>query len=379
MSAVTPLDRAPLSDAQRQVSALLRRWPRPPALTPGDRPAAASTGSRSTLGSLLWMSDASPVLTSDPLVKGVITAGSAVVVYGDSNTGKSFFAMDLGLHVAAGRPWRGHRTSAGLVVHVAAEGGRGFVNRLAAYRREAEWTRGIPFAVLPQPVNLLHPSPDTGQLVELIRSAEGQAGCEVAAVIVDTLARVTPGGDENSSQTMSDFIRSVDRLRAETGAAVIIVHHAGKDAAKGARGHSSLRAAVDTEILVEGATGVRTATITKQRDLASNGEVFPFELVPVDLGTDEEGDPVTSCVVAAVGAAPVTRRRPWGKNQNTLLAGLREWSRTHDAATHITSMDLSAVATAQGLADRRRRTEAIDGLAKAGYLVDAVGGFRLEL
>jgi hypothetical protein len=40
-----------------------------------------------------------------------------------------------------------------------------------------------------------------------------------------------------------------------TGAIVLLVHHSGKDAAKGARGWSGIRAAADTEIEIVGIHG----------------------------------------------------------------------------------------------------------------------------
>jgi hypothetical protein len=78
---------------------------------------------------------------------------------------------------------------------------------------------------------------------------------------------------------------------------VILIHHAGKDTTKGARGHSSLHGAVDTEIEVTSITNPRLATVRKQRDLPW-GDVFAFDLEEVDLGTDPETfDPITACMV----------------------------------------------------------------------------------
>jgi RecA-family ATPase len=88
-------------------------------------------------------------------------------------------------------------------------------------------------------------------------------------VIIDTFARAIPGGNENDALDVGIAVAGADRIRAETGAAVGFVHHAGKDPTKGARSSSALRAATDTEIKIEGITGTRTATVTKQRDLES--------------------------------------------------------------------------------------------------------------
>jgi hypothetical protein len=76
------------------------------------------------------------------------------------------------------------------------------------------------------------------------------------------------------------------------------VHHSGKNLDAKARGHSSLRAAVETEIELsyDEATGLRTALSTKQRDL-EGGRKFHFKLNVIELGHDADGDAVTTCVI----------------------------------------------------------------------------------
>ena len=71
---------------------------------------------------------------------------------------------------------------------------------------------------------------------------------EIALIVVDTLSRAMAGANENTSEDMSQFIKNCDILRNISNAHLMIVHHTGKDAAKGARGSSALKAALDTEI-----------------------------------------------------------------------------------------------------------------------------------
>jgi len=104
-------------------------------------------------------------------------------------------------------------------------------------------------------------------------------------------------------------VTSLDRIRDELRCHVLAVHHLGKDASKGSRGHTLLHCAVDTEILVElnEQSGARTATITKQRD-GETGASIPFTLRQVELGLNLDGDPVTSCVVEP-SDEPATKQR----------------------------------------------------------------------
>lgn len=244
---------------------------------------------------LQWLDESARPTAQLWLIKDLLPAGGAIVLVGDSNTGKTFFAVDMAAHIARGHAFRDRRVSKGTVLYVAAEGGVGIHNRLAAYVAANDWFAGAPFALISDTVLL--PEPDLEPILAAIREAEETSGEPVVLVVLDTLARVMAGGDENSGQDMGALVAAMDRIRSETGAAVMLVHHIGKDPSKGARGHSSLRAAIDTEITVEGADGARSATVTKQRD-GRVGEVMGFELRVVRVGTDEEGGEITSCIAA---------------------------------------------------------------------------------
>lgn len=70
-----------------------------------------------------------------------------------------------------------------------------------------------------------------------------------------------------------------------------------------------MRAAADVEIEVTYVRGQheRVATITKLKDGDDNIELG-FKLVGVNLGLDEDGEPITSCVVAPTGDGGVVPR-----------------------------------------------------------------------
>ena len=115
-------------------------------------------------------------------------------------------------------------------------------------------------------------------------------------MVIDTLAAVTAGGDENTSQVMSAVIDCGKQIIAGCGAHVPIVHHQGKGNDT-ARGHSSLRAGVDTEIHVTSAVaGFGRCKVTKQRDLEL-APAFGIPLETVPLGVNRRGREVMSCIV----------------------------------------------------------------------------------
>src|SRR5262249_507051 len=217
------------------------------------------------------------------------------------NVGKSFFALDLAYHVALGWKWRGLDVDRGAVVYIAGEGAGGICQRIEAFCEEhgVEKTAGAPLAIVPAAINFPDEKEIAG-LIELVRDVAEQAGIPVRWVIVDTLSRALAGGNENAPDDMGALVRGVDRVRTEIGCHVTLIHHSGKDDAKGARGHSLLRAAIDTEIKIERQDGGgAVAHVTKQRDLEC-GPPMSFKLRTVALGENARGKSITSCVVEAM-------------------------------------------------------------------------------
>ncbi len=115
-------------------------------------------------------------------------------------------------------------------------------------------------------------------------------GVKVDLIVIDTLARAFGGGNENSSEDMGAFITACGHLQDEFRSALMVIHHSGKDAAKGLRGHSSLLGAVDTELELlrfdDQPKGV--LTVSKQKD-GEDGLRFGFEMVEVEIDQGREG------------------------------------------------------------------------------------------
>lgn len=247
----------------------------------------------------MWIGDAQPVLQSNYLIKNWLGAKQMTVVYGQSNTGKSFFTLDMSYHIAAGRTWHGHNVKQGVVLYYAAEGGSGYLNRARAIQ-DHYGDENVPLAIRPCPINLLDPDADLPKLLAQIEMVKELYG-DIALIVVDTLSRSMVGGNENAPEAMTAIISSGDFLRSHADCSILFVHHSSKANDNAARGHSSLRAATDTEIevAVDEVSGLRFAKTTKQREI-EGGREFAFELETVVLGNDEDGDHVTSCFVLPV-------------------------------------------------------------------------------
>jgi hypothetical protein len=261
----------------------------------------------------------------DQLVEDVLTAGGLSVMYGESNSGKSFLACDMACSIGAELTWLGKRTVKGAVLYVAGEGSESIKLRVLAWQQH----RGVvpALAVVPVSVNLLDPRADVQRIADACHAVQARCGLSVSLIVIDTLARAFGGGNENASEDMGAVIAHADMVRVQTGAHVMFVHHSGKDAAKGSRGHSSLKAATDTEIEVTGEqeTHLHTATITKQRDLGSRGEQIVAKFHVIKMGEGQWGKPITTCLVEptdARAALPASKRGKGDALQAALIVTL---------------------------------------------------------
>jgi hypothetical protein len=195
------------------------------------------------------------------LVDHVVPAGGLVLLYGPSGIGKTFAVLDLALSVAAGEDWLGHRTMSGGVVYVAAEPAP-LRERIGAWLQDRGLETPGSFVAVQSPVQLHH-ADDVATLVADLRA---QVSGPVALIILDTLARCFVEGEENNAKDVGELVAGADRLRAELGCAVVLVHHPTKDGTD-YRGSGALHAAVNTTIEVaKPAANTLTLLCKKQKD-----------------------------------------------------------------------------------------------------------------
>jgi putative DNA primase/helicase len=252
-------------------------------------------------------------------VHGVLPAVGLAGLYGPSASGKSFLALDMAAAIAEGRRWFDCRVEAAPVVYAALEGEGGFKLRVAAW--EAHTGRPLPdgLHMVLQPFKLTDPR-DVADLAAVVPAG--------AVVFLDTLNRAAPTADENSSKDMGEILSATKHLQSLVNGLVVLVHHTGKDAAKGLRGHSSLFAAMDAAVEVSRDVDRREWKVAKSKD-GQDGDAQPFKLQVETLGTDTYGDAVTSCVVVRDTAPQLVRAKlSGGSNQRLILDALRPLFKT---------------------------------------------------
>ena len=307
----------------------------------------------------------------DELVEGLMTIGSSVVVYGDSNSGKTFWALSVATAIATGSDCYGRKTDPGLVVYLASEAPGSIRSRMQAIKKY----HGCDLenlAMVPVPMNFYNGDQDAHDVIELVRAIEQIKGQRVRLIIGDTLARMSAGANENSGEDMGPVMARFDQVATATGAALMIIHHNGKDAAKGARGWSGIRAHIDTEIEVTEKEGTRSVTVTKQRELPSKGDTIYFKLEIIEMGTTKFGSPATTCVAIPDDEALATNphKRPT-KHDETMRTLERSWwdsaTEMRNGLPYISRSGLQNFLVKNGYSERtaRNKTEA----SRAGGLI----------
>ena len=209
-----------------------------------------------------------------PIIDGHIFADTLALIYGQPKAGKSFLSLALALSVASGKPWLGQTPEiTGTVIYIVGEG----VGGLSL--REKAWLETHPESDISNLWFINGAAVITDDRV-LADMAGIVAEKQPVLVVIDTLARCAPGVEE-STPTMNQMIAACDVLRDICKATVLLVHHDGKDPAKGARGPLALVAAVDTSMKLSAVDKSVVLRCEAQRD-AEPFKPIHMTLEPVD-------------------------------------------------------------------------------------------------
>ena len=321
------------------------------------------------------------------LIEGLMTIGSSVVVYGDSNSGKTFWALSVAAAIATGTDCYGRKTDSGLVIYLASEAPASIRSRMQAIKKHHNCSLEN-LVMVPVPMNFYNGDQDANDVIELVRAIEQIKNKPVRLIIGDTLARMSAGANENSGEDMGPVMARFDQVATATGAALMIIHHNGKDAAKGARGWSGIRAHIDTEIEVIEKDGIRMVNVTKQRELPSKGEAIYFKLEIIEMGQSKFGGFATTCVAVPDNAANSAQphKKPTKHDENMRTIERAWWSsgaEDRDGLPYVSRSALRDLLVKDGMSERtaKNKTEAsrsdgiIAQMLNAGALEPAEHGW----
>jgi hypothetical protein len=182
------------------------------------------------------------------VVGGLISAGSVNMFFGEGGSKKTYALVDMGVCVATGKDWITFKTQPGNVLIVDEESGRRrILGRLGDVLRghNADYSTPV-FCVSLAAFNLGLPN-DIGELYNLIVTTRARL------VIIDALADVMPGRDENAVKDTQPIFLALRRIAEDTQAAIIIIHHSNKGGTY--RGSTAMKGAVDLLLEVTSKTG----------------------------------------------------------------------------------------------------------------------------
>ncbi len=265
--------------------------------------------------------DQIPLSTVPPyLVKGLIPRAGLVVIWGPPKCGKSFWIFDLAAHIALGWTYRDRKVKQGTVVYLVLEGAHSIGARVEAFRQRhlAEHVDPIPMYLVSTRLDMIE------ECATLIDEIKAQTGSEPPVlIVVDTLNR-SLNGSESRDEDMGAYIKAADAVREAFKCAVALVHHCGIEATR-PRGHTSLTGACDAQIAIKrDPAGVVCATLEWLKDGAEGIEVYS-KLEHVEVGIDDDGDVISSCVAVEAERAKTDTSHKMTQNQATMRGVLDDF------------------------------------------------------
>jgi hypothetical protein len=307
------------------------------------------------------------------LIHSVIPVGAFTALYGPPGSFKSFIALDIAEAIATGRTWMGNEvTESGAVLYIAGEGFGGVGARIKACKQHHQTEDGAPIYVIRHQLNLRASVEDFNALMLAVETLVMETGIDFKLIVVDTLARAFGGGDENSASDMMQFVVTCGHIqKIVQGAALMILHHSGKDSAKGMRGSSALLGAVDTELeLIRFEDSMKGIIRTAKQKDGEDGTRTGFEMVKVELaapaGSLHIGEPVTSLAVQASdlneSANGGKGNAGAGKNQRLEMSCLETVVKSKGILKYIDGLQRMAV----DLEDWRQELRSRMGIDEAG-------------
>lgn len=276
------------------------------------------------------------------LVQGLLNYRMLAMMSGPSNAGKSPLALDMAAHVALGRPWRGRKVKPSYVLHFSTEGFTGLGNRMEALRREHfKGVETVPLDFVSGSLDLRTSANDAKAIIETVLERSARFGVPAGLVVIDTLSHALGGGDESNPEHVRSLLKNCSEIAGRTGAAVVVLHHPTKDASSDYRGSSIMLNDIDllVKVDIDPKTKRRTVTTPRVKEFA---EIDPmgFHIKVVELGTDSEGDKITSVVVDWIDPAEMefeAKLTPPQQEVFDVLTGLMVAKQADENATNRTS------------------------------------------
>ena len=250
------------------------------------------------------------ILTEEFIMHPIYHASEVTLISADPKAGKTLISQTLAMHIAAGLDFDEKLTVSERrpVLYFALESQSAIRKRLMAWKKYHDPSNTLyvdentfPFFTSEDGMNLLDESARIN-LVEKIKAADtwwqNKGEKELGVVVIDTLTKAMPGGDQNSVEDTSAVFDIIAKIKdAGIKAAVVIIHHNTKNSGS-PRGSSNIQAEPDTLLTVtkNEDTGNLEMRVLMARSIEDD-QTFRFTIVTESLGTSTQGYLITAPVL----------------------------------------------------------------------------------
>jgi hypothetical protein len=281
--------------------------------------------------------DDEPITRPPELIRDCLPRHGTGTLIGQSGAGKTFVAIHLQLSLAAEAPFFAREVVESVgSVHLAYEGAGNLKRRVRAARRHAGLGFNLPFLYAARAGNLFdakHRKETIGALKSCARWFEEEFEVRHGVTMIDTASAAFIFKDENSNAEIAAAGRVLAEIADATGAFTCLIHHMGKNAQAGARGGSAWRGNVDFSLSCladreADRCSNRRLVIDKSRE-GPEEPLGAFELVPMEIGTEEDGKPFHSMAISYTGQVRASAAMAAPRSIITLRQAFDEVSHTH--------------------------------------------------
>ena len=234
------------------------------------------------------------------LIKDFVYKGPHLqYLFGESGSGKSFVAIDMGLSIAYGleRWFFDKRITQGKVLYFCGEGINGVRKRIRAWKLFHEIKEDSEnFCIYTNSWEKLNREGTILNISERLRT-QVDGGFIPDLVIIDTQARFTEG-DENKQIDADSYINAFNSLAAVFNANIMVVHHTSKSNGETLKGSVNFKGASDMDVRITkfGDEGIKVSHEKNKDGEELKGKILRFETVNLEM--DENGDIITSLVLS---------------------------------------------------------------------------------
>lgn len=229
------------------------------------------------------------------LIKNILPKGKHVTLFGVTGVMKTFMALAMVMPVANGdETWAGNLVKTqGVVVYVAGEDPDGVALRVQGYDRVHKSVESGLFYLYDIPVTMTNLN-EVAAFCDAIKTELGDA---VAVVVIDTADTCFGDSDESSTTDMRIYGQAVRTVIDELGCTVLSIMHPGHTNTGRERGASNLKAGADVRYQVTKQNGNQAVLTNVKMKNQEDGGKWVFERRVVEMGYDEDGDELTTCVM----------------------------------------------------------------------------------